>query len=92
MAILIFGVLEDPAHDAMSERIILDKKIEYLGYITRDGIKPQSNKVQAILANCPKMSNNSFNSIGMVQYCCDLGPDRAKCLPLSPHWLESAVR
>ncbi len=31
-------------------------EIEYLGYVlTRDGIKPQSNKVQAILAiNCPQ--------------------------------------
>jgi hypothetical protein len=31
-------------------------EIEYLGYmLTRDGIKPQSNKVQAILAmNCPQ--------------------------------------
>ncbi len=29
-------------------------EIEYLGYVlTRDGIKPQSNKVQAILANKP---------------------------------------
>ncbi len=29
-------------------------KIEYLGYVlTRDGIKPQSNKVQAILAIKP---------------------------------------
>ncbi len=27
-------------------------EIKYLGYVlTRDGIKPQSNKVQAILAN-----------------------------------------
>ncbi len=33
---------------------------EYLGYIlTRDGIKPQTNKVQVILAlNPPKMSRN----------------------------------
>ena len=36
-------------------------EIEYLGYIlTRDGIKPQSNKVQAILAiNRPQVSKNS---------------------------------
>ncbi len=37
-------------------------EIEYLGYyiLTRDGIRPQSNKVQAILAiKCPPMSNNS---------------------------------
>jgi hypothetical protein len=36
-------------------------EIEYLGYIlTRDGNKPLSNKVQAILAiNCPQISNNS---------------------------------
>jgi hypothetical protein len=37
-------------------------EIEYLGYVlTRDGIKPQSNKVQAIL-NRPRESNNSDTS------------------------------
>jgi hypothetical protein len=36
-------------------------EIEYLEYIlTRDGIKPQSNEVQANLQfNCPQMSKNS---------------------------------
>ncbi len=69
-------------------------EIEYLGYIlTRDGIKPQSNKVQAILAIQPLTNVKELRHfLGMVQYYRDLGQDGAKCLPLSPHRLESAVR
>ncbi len=45
-------------------------EIEYLGYIlTRDGIKPQSNKVQAILAiQPPKNVKELRHFLGMVQY------------------------
>ena len=43
---------------------------EYLGYIiTRDGIKPQDNKVQAILAiNQPKNIKELRRFLGMIQY------------------------
>jgi hypothetical protein len=49
-------------------------EIEYLGYIlTRDGIKPQSNKVQAILAiQPPKNVKQLRHFLGMVQYYRDL--------------------
>ncbi len=47
---------------------------EYLGYIlTRDGIKPQSNKVQVILALTPPRNVKELHSVlGMVQYYRDL--------------------
>jgi hypothetical protein len=49
-------------------------EIEYLGYkLTRDGIKPQSNKVQAILAiQPPKEEKQLQHFLGMVQYYRDL--------------------
>ncbi len=49
-------------------------EIEYLGYVlTRDGIKPQSNKVQAILAIKPPTGVRHLRHfLGMVQYYCDL--------------------
>jgi hypothetical protein len=49
-------------------------EIEYLGYVlTRDGIKPQSNKVQAILAiKSPTGVRQLRHFLGMVQYCRDL--------------------
>ncbi len=48
-------------------------EIEYLGYIlTRDGIKPHSNEVQAILSNCQKGLKQLRYFLGMVQYYCDL--------------------
>ncbi len=45
-------------------------EIEYLGYIlTREGIKPQSKKVQAILTlNLPDNIKESRHFLGMVQY------------------------
>ncbi len=49
-------------------------EIEYLGYIlTRDCIKPQSNKVQAILG-IQLLTNvkQLRHFLGMVQYYCDL--------------------
>ncbi len=49
-------------------------EIEYLGYILpRDGIKHQSNKVQAIFAiQPPKNVKDLRHSQGMVQYYHDL--------------------
>jgi hypothetical protein len=49
-------------------------EIEYLGYaLTRDGIKPQSNKVQAIFAiKWPTGVNQLQHFLGMVQYYRDL--------------------
>jgi hypothetical protein len=49
-------------------------EIEYLGYVlTRDGIKPQSNKVQAILAIKPPTGVRQLRHfLGIVQYYRDL--------------------
>ncbi len=47
---------------------------EYLGYIlTRDGIKPQPNKVQAMLALAPSRNVKKLRRfLGMVQYYRDI--------------------
>jgi hypothetical protein len=66
-------------HDA-SSKVNAEKlrfcalEIEYLGYIlTRDGIKPQSNKVQAILEIQPPTNVKQLRHfLGMVQYYRDL--------------------
>ncbi len=57
-------------------------EIEYLGYgLTRDGIKPQSNKVQAILAIKPPTGVRQLQHyLGMVQYYRDLWARRSKML------------
>jgi hypothetical protein len=57
-------------------------KIEYLGYIlTRDGIKPQSNKVQAILAIKPPTGVRQLRHfLSMLQYYCDLWSRWSKML------------
>ena len=57
-------------------------KIEYLGYVlTRDGIKPQSNKVQAILAIEPPTGvRQPRHFLGMVQYYRDLWARRSNML------------
>ncbi len=57
-------------------------EIEYLGYIlTRDGIKPQSNKVQAILAiQLPTNVKQLRHFLGMLQYYRDLWARRSKLL------------
>ncbi len=49
-------------------------EIEYLGYVlTRDDIKPQNNKVQAILAIKPPTRVKQLRHfLGMVQYYRDL--------------------
>jgi hypothetical protein len=55
---------------------------EYLGYIlTRDGIKPQKNKVQAILALKPPTNVKELRRfLGMVQYYHDLWAKRSEML------------
>ncbi len=57
-------------------------EIEYLGYaLTRDGIKPQSNKAQAILAIKPPTGVKQLRHLlGMVQYYRDLWAQRSKML------------
>ncbi len=57
-------------------------EIEYLGYVlTRDGIKPQSNKVQAILAiKLPTGVKQLRHFLGMVQYYRDLWARRSDML------------
>jgi hypothetical protein len=57
-------------------------EIEYLGYVlTKNGIKPQSNKVQAILAiQPPKGVKQLRHFLGMVQYYCDLWARRSNLL------------
>ncbi len=61
-------------------------EIEYLGYIlTREGIKPQLKKVQAILAlNLPNNVKELRHFLGMVQYYHDMWAKRSEMLdPLS---------
>ncbi len=55
-------------------------EIECLGYLlTRDGIKPQSNKVQAILAiKLPTGVKQLRHFLGMVQYYPDLWARQSK--------------
>jgi hypothetical protein len=57
-------------------------EIEYLGYVlTRNGIKPQSNKVQAILAiNPPTGVKQLRHFLGMVQNYHDLWARRSDML------------
>jgi hypothetical protein len=57
-------------------------KKEYLGYVlTRDGIKPQSNKVQTMLAiQLPTNVKELRHFLGMVQYYHDLWAIQSKML------------
>ena len=57
-------------------------EIEYLGYIlTRDGIKPQPKKVQAILVlNLPNNVKELRHFLGMVQYYQDMWARRSEML------------
>ena len=57
-------------------------KIEYLGYIlTREGIKPQPEKVSAILAIQPSINfKGIWKFLGMVQYYPDLWEKRSELL------------
>ncbi len=66
-------------HDAglkvnAAKSLFCSHEIEYLGYVlTRDGIKPQPKKVQAILAlNLPKNEKKLRHFLGMVQYYRDM--------------------
>ncbi len=60
-------------------------EIEYLGYVlTRDGIKPQSNNMQAILVTKPPTGVRQLRHfLGMVQYYRDFWARRSKML--APH-------
>jgi len=61
-------------------------EIKYLGYIlTREGIKPQNKKVQAILVlNPPNSIKELRHFLGMVQYYRDMWVKRSEMLaPLS---------
>jgi hypothetical protein len=57
-------------------------EIEYLGYIlTREGIKPQPKKVQAILTlNPPNNVKELIHFLGMVQYYRDMWARRSELL------------
>jgi hypothetical protein len=57
-------------------------EIEYLGYIvTREGIKPQQKKVQAILTlNLPNNVKELRHFLGMVQYYRDIGAKHSEML------------
>ncbi len=57
-------------------------ELEYLGYVlTRDGIKPQSNKVQEIPAIKPPTGVRQLRYfLGMVQYYRDLWTRQRKML------------
>jgi hypothetical protein len=57
-------------------------KTKYLGYIlTRDGIKPQESKVQAILALKPPTNVKELcQFLGMVQYYRNLWAKHSKML------------
>ena len=49
-------------------------EIEYLGYVlTREGIKPQPKRAEAIIALMPPQNVKQLcRFLGMVQYCRDL--------------------
>ncbi len=69
-------------------------EIEYLGYIlTREGIKPQPKKVQAILAlNLPNNVKELDTSTEWYNTTRTCGQDVVKCWPLSLTWWESAEK
>ena len=69
-------------------------EIEYLGYmLTREGIRPQKEKVQAILALKPPTGVKSLRSfLGIVQYYRDLWEKRSDMLaPLTDLVAECGV-
>ena len=57
-------------------------KYEYLGYVlTREGIKPQRKKIEAILAIDPPKDVKSLRGfLGIVQYYRDLWEKRSEML------------
>jgi hypothetical protein len=70
----VLRCLRDAGLKVNAEKSTFCAEIEYLGYIlTRDGIKPQSNKVQAILTIQPLTNVKQLRHfLGMVQYYHDL--------------------
>jgi hypothetical protein len=74
-------------HDAglkvnAAKSLFCSHEIEYLGYIlTREGIKPQPKKVQAILAlNLPNKVKEFRHFLGMIQYHRDMWARRSEML------------
>ncbi len=69
-------------------------EIEYLGYVLpRDGIKPKSDKVQAILALKPLTGVKQLRHfIGMVQYYRDLWARWSKMLALLTSLVGECIR
>jgi hypothetical protein len=59
-----------------------ESKIDYLGYeITRDGIQPQPNKVEAILKRIPpKTKRQLIHFLGMINYYRDVWQKRSHML------------
>jgi hypothetical protein len=66
----------------VAQSLFCAREIEYLGYIlTREGIKPQSKKVQAILVlNPPNNVKELRHFLGMVQYYRDMWARRSEML------------
>ena len=78
----------------VSKSTFAQSEVEYLGYIlTRDGIKPQPDKVQAILALQPPTSVKTLRSfLGIVQYYRDMWEKRSEMLaPLTDLVAECGV-
>ena len=70
----------------MQKSKICSDKLEYLGYhISRKGIQPNANKVEAILAiKTPQTRKQLRGFIGMVNFYRDMWPRRSELLaPLS---------
>ena len=57
-------------------------QVEYLGFlVTREGIKPQSKKIQGILnVKQPKSTKQVRSFIGMINYYRSLWPRRSKII------------
>ena len=82
LKVVLTGLQEVDLKDNAPESKFCAKETEYLGYIlTKDGIKPQPNKVQAILAlTPPKGVKDLHRFLGMVQYYRDLWARCSKML------------
>jgi hypothetical protein len=75
--------LRDPRLEAnAANSLVCAHKIEYLGHIlTREGIKPQPKKVQAILTLSPPNNVKELRHfLGMVQYYQDMWARRSEML------------
>ena len=79
----VFVLLEDAGLKCkFGKCFFCQDEIEYLGYIiTRDGIKPNPKKVQAILdIQRPTTTSEVRHFVGMVQYYRDVWPGRSHIL------------